>query len=175
MNNTNCFLTKLSTVLFGCYAVTVSAAPNPASKDYVNSYVNSTMIGQAVQGGVVFFTYLSCGVVHGLVAATADEPGGNAYSQPDAITRCAAKSENGYTDWFLPTKADITALFNNRHAIDPNNFNGGFPDTGSASLYWSSSPVTGSAGVGWLQDFGNGYQLNFVVGNTFVARCVRAF
>ena len=167
MNNTNCFLTKLSTVLFGCYAVTVSAAPNPASKDYVNS----TMIGRAAQGGVVFFTYFSGGVVHGLVAATADEPGGAAYTQDQAITRCAAKSENGYTDWFLPNKAQATALFNNRFAINPNDFNGGFPD----SFYWSSSPDTGDADNGWFQGFGSGIQNSGIATTPFRARCVRAF
>ena len=65
MNHTHCFLPKLSAVLFGCYAVTASAAPSPVSRDYVNSYVssyvnsyvNSTMIGQEALGGVVFFTY----------------------------------------------------------------------------------------------------------------------
>lgn len=173
MNNTNCFLTKLSAVLFGCYAVTVSAAPNPASKDYVNS----TMIGRAAYGGVVFFTYLSGGVVHGLVAATADEPGGDVYSQAQAITRCAAKSENGYTDWFLPNKAQITALFNNRFAINPNDFNGGFVDfnpNNNTRFYWSSSPVTGTAD-GWYQSFASGGQLVSDVGNPFGARCVRAF
>ena len=173
MNNANCFLAKLSTVLFGCYAVTVSAAPNPASKDYVNS----TLIGQAAQGGVVFFTYLSGGVVHGLVAATADEPGGAAYEQAAAITRCADKSENGYTDWFLPNKAQMSALFNNRFAINPNDFNGGFVDNdpfSNARSYWSSSPVSGS-GDGWLQNFGTDGQSTTNVTSTLSARCVRAF
>ena len=171
MNNTNCFLTKLSTILFGCYAVTVSAAPTPASKDYVNS----TVIGQAAQGGVVFFTYLSGGVVHGLVAATADEPGGTIYSQAAAITQCANKSDGGYTDWFLPNKAQATALFNNRFAINPNDFNGGFSDTGTARIYWSSSPVTGDASLGWFQLFGIGSQNVSGVSDLYSVRCVRAF
>ena len=165
MNNTNCFLTKLSTVLFGCYAVTVSAAPNPASKDYVNS----TMIGRAAEGGDVFFAYLSGDVVHGLVAATADEPGGAVYSQAAAITRCAAKSENGYTDWFLPNKAQITALFNNRFAINPNDFNGGFVSFN----YWSSTAF--DASNAWSQSFFDGNQVlsTKVIGQR--VRCVRAF
>ncbi len=172
MNNTNCFLTKLSAVLFGCYAVTVSAAPNPASKDYVNS----TVIGQAAQGGVVFFTYLSGGVVHGLVAATADEPGIAAYTQSQAITQCAAKSENGYTDWFLPNKAQATALFNNRFAINPNDFNGGFVDVfGPAREYWSSSPAPVPLNAGWLQSFGPGNQSAVALTTSASARCVRAF
>lgn len=170
MNNTNCFLTKLSAVLFGCYAVTVSAAPNPASKDYVNS----TVIGRAAQGGVVFFTYLSGGVVHGLVAATADEPGGAAYTQENAINQCASKIENGYSDWFLPNKADITLLFNNRRAINPNDFNGGFVDAGGGQSYWSSSPVTGEA-TGWAQSFGPGTQGGIIILTNLSARCIRAF
>lgn len=170
MNNTNCFLTKLSAVLFGCYAATVSAAPNPAS----TTYVNSTVIGRAAQGGVVFFTYLSGSVVHGLVAATADEPGGAAYTQAQAITQCANKIENGYTDWFLPNKAQATPLFNNRFAINPNDFNGGFADTGGESNYWSSSPLTGTL-KGWYQYFGVGVQDTLDAGDTLSARCVRAF
>ena len=169
MNNTNCFLTKLSAVLFGCYAVTVSAAPNPASKDYVNS----TMIGRHAQGGVVFFTYVSGGEVHGLVAATADEPGGAQYNQYHAFSSCADKSENGYTDWFLPNKAQITALFNNRFVINPNDFNGGFPDVYDP-FYWSSSPSTGTT-AGWYQNFGVGDQFNDNIETYFRARCVRAF
>ena len=166
MNNTNCFLIKLSAALFGCYAVTVSAAPNPASKDYVNS----TVIGQAAQGGVVFFTYLSGGAVHGLVAATADEPGGANYTYTQAITQCEAKSESGYTDWFLPNKAQITALFNNRFAINPNDSNGGFVSDG----YWSSTEL--DSNNAWAQYFNFGNQ-NFgnKENNYLTVRCVRTF
>lgn len=133
------------------------------------------MIGQATQGGVVFFTYSSGGVVHGLVAATADEPGGDAYSQAVAITQCANKSDGGYTDWFLPNKAQASALFSNRFAINPDDFNGGFFDDGSSSIYWSSSPVTNAAGFGWSQYFGNGDQNTITVASIHSVRCVRAF
>ena len=84
MNNTNCFLAKLSAVLFGCYAVTVSAAPNPASTGYVQtqiegvmSYVNRLFdaipvtrtytVGQQALGGTVF--YVDNTGTHGLVAS----------------------------------------------------------------------------------------------------------
>ena len=113
--------------------------------------------------------------MHGLVAALADEPGGAAYTQLAAINRCASKIENGYSDWFLPNKAQATVLFNNRFAINPNDFNGGFPDTTSTSIYWSSSPVTGSTSDGWRQLFSTGEQSNNLVSLTFSARCVRAF
>jgi hypothetical protein len=170
MNNTNFVLIKLSTVLFGCYAVSVSvsAAPNPASKDYVNS----TVIGQSVQGGVVFFTYLSGGGVHGLVAATADEP--LSYTQGLAINQCASKVENGYSDWFLPNKAQITALFNNRFVIDPNDYNGGFyaNPTGTAN-YWSSSFADDTNG--WIEDFSGGTQTPKATTNPHKVRCVRFF
>lgn len=84
MNNTNCFFAKLSAVLFGCYAVTVSAAPNPASMGYVQaqiegvmSYVNRLFdaipvtptytVGQQALGGTVF--YVDNTGTHGLVAS----------------------------------------------------------------------------------------------------------
>ena len=170
MNNKNCFL--LSIILLGLYALNASAAPNPASKDYVDS----TMIGRAAYGGIVFFTYYENGGVHGLVASTADEPGGTAYDQAAAISQCANKVENGYNDWFLPTKAQMTALLNNRFAINPNDFNGGFAadSTFNLSLYWSSSP-TANSDIGWYQNFGFGDAGNGDVTMPFSVRCVRKF
>ena len=110
--------------------------------------------------------------MHGLVAALADEPGGAVYTQSGAITQCANNTENGFNDWFLPNKAQITALFNNRYAINPNDFNGGFSDAG---IYWSSSPVSSAPGTGWSQYFGIGNQGGNSTGSLFSARCVRAF
>lgn len=165
MNNTSSFLAKLSTVVFGCYAATVSAASNPASTDYVKS----TLIGRHTQGGVVFFTYLSSGgVLKSLVAATEDEPGGNIYDYSAAKTQCTNKNSNGYSDWFLPNKAQISALFNNRFAINPDDYNGGF----GIVPYWSSSE--NGANAAWVQFFDSGSQVTFGKVKTLGVRCVRA-
>lgn len=119
----------------------------------------------------------SSSVQHALIAATADEAA--AYDQTAAVTQCNNKVDGGYSDWFLPNKAQISALFNNRYAIDPSdlNGNGGFSEhiNDTTGYYWSSSAVSDSAaGNGWVQYFGVGGQHNRAVGSTFSVRCIRA-
>ncbi len=155
-------LLQLGCIFISLYVTAVSAAPNPASKDYVNS----TLLGRAASGGVVFFTYLSGTVVHGLVAATADEPG--LYTQAAAITRCASKSEGGYEDWFLPSSVQITPLFNNRFAISPNEADAGFATT--AAFYWTST-VSGTTGV--IMNFFSGILNSAGPSSSFRVRCIR--
>lgn len=169
MNNKNRVLAMI--MLLSLNTLT-AAAPNPASKDYVDS----TMIGRAAYGGIVFFTYYANGGVHGLVAATTDEPGGTAYNQAEAITQCDNKVESGYNDWFLPNKAQMTAMLNNRFAIDPNNFNGGFASESqqNLSLYWTASP-TDNSNIGWYQNFGFGDAGNGDVTLPLSVRCIRKF
>ncbi|PJD90474.1 MAG: hypothetical protein CK423_09720 [Legionella sp.] len=156
-------LLQLGCIFISLYVTAVSAAPNPASKDYVNS----TLLGRAASGGVVFFTYLSGTVVHGLVAATADEPG--LYTQAAAITRCASKSEGGYDDWFLPNSVQMTALFNNRFAISPNEANAGFATT-LPLLYWTST-VSNSNGL--TMNFLNGTVVFLLPSSNLRVRCIR--
>lgn len=173
MNNITGFLTKLSTVLLGCYVVPVSPGSNPAS----TNYLNSTLIGQEAYGGVVFFTYLSGGVVHGLVAASADEL--NTYQQTAAVTQCASKTNNGYSDWVLPNKAQISSLFNNRFAINPNDSNGGFRSQQTVtpatnSNYWSSTLKNDNY---FYQNFYSGAQnqRSFLAAGEYYVRCIRSF
>ncbi|MHB1277651.1 MAG: Lcl C-terminal domain-containing protein [Bacteroidia bacterium] len=77
---------------------------------------------------------------------------------------------NGYSDWYLPSKAELNTLFINRVAI------GGFVVSASAN-YWSSSEYSNNEV--WVQDFGNGlgsgYQSSGSKLNTRYVRAVRAF
>ena len=80
-----------------------------------------------------------------------------------AAMLCAALTEGGYNDWFLPSKDELDKLYINKVAI------GGF----AGNFYWSSSEA--SAGSAWYQVFYYGYQLYFSKYDTFRVRAVRAF
>ena len=74
-----------------------------------------------------------------------------------------AYSGGGFSDWYLPSKDELNALYINQVAI------GGFV----AKSYWSSSE--NAASTAWNQNFyiGNqGYNAKF---NTFRVRAIRAF
>lgn len=65
---------------------------------------------------------------------------------------CYHLEDNGYGDWFLPSKDELAKLYLSREAI------GGFAPAG----YWSSSDsydaASDSATTAWAQDFGSGVQ-----------------
>ena len=61
----------------------------------------------------------------------------------------ASDSLNGFDDWFLPSKDELSALYSRRHDV------GGF----HASPYWSSSEETGET-----PETGRAWEVNFSVG-----------
>lgn len=77
---------------------------------------------------------------------------------------------NGYSDWYLPSKAELNILFINRALI------GGFVISASAN-YWSSSEFSNNDV--WIQDFGTGLgagvQSSGSKINTRYVRAVRTF
>ncbi len=131
------------------------------------------------------------GEIHGLIAAVQDLSGtyqwgcyGTAINGADGIavgmgsqntldmvsagcggaaSACANLVLNGYSDWFLPSKSELTQLYNNRSAI------GNFQNT----RYWSSTE-TGS-GAAWILTFWNGSFENYVKTYSYYVRAVRAF
>lgn len=158
--------------------------------DYNTQWVNQPTslyaIGRHTEGGIVFFVYLDSGnVQHALIAAPADEPGGAAYPWGLAATpgtaqnQCENKNDGTYADWFLPNKAQITALFMNRYAFTPvvgvplpgNSLinNGGFEGV----LYWSSTEY--DINTAWSQRFSNSNQEFLSTKVTLLnVRCIRA-
>jgi len=70
-----------------------------------------------------------------------------------------------YSDWYLPSKNELNAMYVNLFLNDV----GGF----ASYYYWSSSEA--SASVAWSQDFLNGLQFDFSKNSTFRVRAVRAF
>lgn len=151
--------------------------------DYNTEWVDPVQytIGDATEGGIVFFVYKdSAGVQHALISAPADESVPAAtYTWANAVTQCNNKNDGTYSDWFLPNKAQIFALFANRYALapvagtpGPGNTaanNGGF----TTNRYWSSTEV--DVNIAWLQNFGSGGQANDITKVTLVSvRCIRA-
>lgn len=154
---------------------------------------NPLAIGQAYQGGIIF--YLDTTKAHGLIAAPADQSTGihqwyngtykvtgatgtaigtgqantNAIITAQGAGSYAAKLcddlvVGGYSDWFLPSKDELNELYKNKAVV------GGI----AGARNWSSSE-TGS-NYAWYQDFGSGDQPN---GDKailpFTVRAVRAF
>jgi hypothetical protein len=156
-------------------------------------------IGDFYQGGVIFYLDGSGG---GLVCAVSDQSTGTEWgcqgteiSGADgtaigtgaqntidieagcttpviAADICANLSLNGYTDWFLPSKDELNAMFQNKAAIDATAIaNGGAAFVSNGR--WSSSE-DGNDGA-WLQYFDSGYQDYYLKSSAGRVRAVRAF
>ena len=103
---------------------------------------------------------------HGLVAAITDLV--ERMDWNTAKTACDELILNGYSDWRLPTKDELNAIYVNLKKL-------GVGGQGFASnFYWSSTGVVYS-GTAWLQDFSIGNQYNYDKGFKYDVRAVRAF
>ena len=80
-----------------------------------------------------------------------------------AAQLCADLVLNGYSDWYLPSKAELNKLYLNKNAV------GGFANT----LYWSSTEYSNY--YAWYQNFNLGTQNYFVKGYGYGVRAIRAF
>lgn len=125
-------------------------------KEDENASVESTSIGQTVGGGIVF--YLDGTGQHGLIAAESDQSTAIMWSGDSVATGatqfavgvgqqnttlivgvkgagnyaawlCDQLVLNGYNDWYLPSKAELKLLYEQRNSV------GGFTN----DYYWSST------------------------------------
>ena len=80
-----------------------------------------------------------------------------------ASNLCKASRIGGYSDWRLPTRGELTALYNNRTAI------GGF----SSAWYWSGDSSGSYNYPYWAVNFNNGTVSNYSSSNSYRARAVR--
>jgi hypothetical protein len=115
------------------------------------------VVSQFKHGG--FVVYEENG--HGLVAAITDL---GSMDWNSANSACEELMLNGYSDWHLPSKEELNALYVNLKQIGV----GGFANND----YWSS---TGYSGGAWIQYFDNGGQVSKEEWLRFSVRAVRAF
>jgi hypothetical protein len=105
-----------------------------------------------------------------------------------AIQRAANYSNNGKTDWHLPSRNELNALCRYARSLDTDTGNDCTNNDGSASLrtgftaddYWSSTEVEGSNPRAWTRNFNTGAgsystSQNELKSNSNRVRPVRAF
>jgi len=92
---------------------------------------NKLKIGQEYAGGIIFF--LDNTGKHGKVVTKFDltNNGKDYMNWQNAMYQCTNLVENGYTDWYLPSKSDLEYVAINRNEI--NDFRN------CISAYWTSS------------------------------------
>jgi hypothetical protein len=172
--------TLLVALLVSTASTFTAYAVNPASKQYVDEQINQLdqkmesqiKIGQYAFDGVVYYVHTgSDGKQHGLVAATADESGLQHWNTAKSL--CENKG------WILPNQAQLTALYNNRYAIDPSAENGGFKNApgDDESTYWSITTASGSTtNNAWFMEFDRGAQNEGPkLTSTYSVRCIKTF
>ena len=88
-----------------------------------------------------------------------------------AAELCRTYTGGGKTDWFLPSRDELDALFNNLvdDGAGNNNGFGGF----AYDYYWSSSEY--GAMYAWYTHFNGGSSDGNIKGNMLYVRAVRAF
>ena len=183
-----------SQIIFGCMDnAAINYNPLANFDDGSCNYPFSGAIGDTYQGGIVFWLDGNGG---GLIAAPTDQAigaewgcYGNAIAGADgtaigtgaqntidietgctssgiAADLCANLTLGGYSDWFLPSKDELTQMYFNLHQQGL----GGF----SNFYYWSSSEA--ASNNAWVRRFANGY-LDVANKNltTLYVRAVRAF
>ena len=157
------------------------------------TYNNITNIGAAYGGGIVF--YLGPTGQTGLIAATSDQSTSTAWSnvvdtligttgtaigsgesntlaiisQPGHIASAASICNdlvlNGYSDWFLPSKDELSAMYTNLKAFGLGGFTNGY--------YWSSFEyLANEAGT---MSFNDGSYLGDTKSHLRYVRAIRKF
>jgi hypothetical protein len=118
------------------------------------------VVSQFKHGGFVVFEENG----HGLVAAITNL---GRMDWNSAKTACEELILNGYSDWHLPSKEELNALYVNLQQIGV----GGF----TRLSYWSSTENDGNYNYAWAQNFGKGGQSSDVKDYPNFVRAVRAF
>lgn len=148
--------------------------------------------GQNYQGGIIF--HIDDSGNHGLVAAPSDQSTNTGWGCLGTVTGavnigvgagaqntttitssctttgiaadfCASLVLGGYSDWFLPSQAELALMYQNLHAQGVGSF--------SNNSYWSSTEV--DSDNAWSHNFGNNTQNTVSKNSPYSARAIRAF
>ena len=80
-----------------------------------------------------------------------------------AAQRCASKTLNGFSDWFLPSLGELSQMYIQRSHVGI-----------TTGFFWSSTQYTDSNA--WVQSFGSGgVEIETIKSNVYPVRAVRAF
>jgi hypothetical protein len=171
---------------------TVTPTPQPTSTPTPTPAPTTYTIGQAALGGIIAYINGGGSTgTSGLVATVANVSTGAAWgcsgtsiSTSTAIGTgnqntinimagcatagiaarlCGDLTEGGFSDWYLPSKNELNALYINRVAI------GGF----ASGNYWSSTENDSFSA--WSQSFVNGGQYDDDKNLTYYVRAIRSF
>lgn len=99
-------------------------------------------VGDIGPSGVGRVFYISNGGLNGKEVTTSNQGIGSWYN---AVDTCAAYAGGGYGDWYLPSRSELTQVYDNRGSI------GSF-STG----YWSSTTYTSTTAC--IRDFSTGQE-----------------
>jgi hypothetical protein len=122
-----------------------SVAKHPAAND--DRAVKVAQIGDRMEDGTIY-AGISPDTGRPLYTTPADAPLTTYWQQ--AMESASKSDVHGRHDWRVPTKAELSVLYNNRAAIGGFNLSGSYPD----GWYWTSEE-TGLHDV-WIQQFSNG-------------------
>ncbi|NOY47598.1 MAG: DUF1566 domain-containing protein [Chlorobi bacterium] len=167
------------------------------SFDEINIYIGN-VIGQFRDGGIVF--YVDGTGQHGLVCDITSQSAtwgckGTLITGADgtaigtgtqntidieagcttpgtAADYCANLSLNNFTDWFLPSKDELTEMYNNKATLDITALDKGGVVFGNL-IYLSSSEWDNS--FAWIRNFSNGLEIQADKNATLNFRAIRAF
>ncbi len=184
-------LTANTTYYVRAYA-TNSAGTSYGSVVSFNS-LPSFAIGQSYQGGIIF--YVDGTGLHGLISAVSDQSSGIRWYNGSYLTTSATTSSvgygntntntivssqgtgsyaarlcydlslNGYSDWFLPSRSELSLMYTNLKSAGL----GGF----SSVDYWSSTETSSSSA--YYQSFSTGTVSTATKSITKYVRAIRAF
>lgn len=131
---------------------------------YLRAYVKSsagTFYGEVLKTNQEYLSYLKLPTFSFSGNLYRVYPDIGKMNWQQAMDACDALTYGGFTDWYLPSKAELNAMYEQKSSI------GGFSNT----YYWSCTFY--NMDYAWSQYFDNGGQGGYYKSCTYRVRCVR--